>query len=406
MSAQVVNPSAPIRDHVEALGYRFGHGAAMPVVRWFGSLIAVGAAPVFLFPPTVPTALEAVALVTIALIAGACFLSRSGRSEAGHVLSALALTGIATMVAARSGGIGSFAAMWLVLIPLEAAASGSRRVVAVAALFAMGGAALLILGALPVPPPGDGAGTLAPLGIVSASLCATALALGVVPMPRTGPSPLALEEDRWRMLAGGMTDVVTRHRRDGRVLFVSPNAEAALGVPAGDLVGRGLFERVQVADRPAYVKVLSDAAAMRGDAAICSTEALIAEFRLRHADAAHRGGSGFIWVEMRCRLLDAAVGGHECGRQVIAVMRDVTARKAQQEALIEARAEAERANAAKSRFLAVISHELRTPLNAIIGFSDMLHNETGLRVDADRRREYARLINESGFHLLASSTIC
>ena len=34
--------------------------------------------------------------------------------------------------------------------------------------------------------------------------------------------------------------------------------------------------------------------------------------------------------------------------------------------------EAERANAAKSRFLATMSHELRTPLNAIIGFSDML----------------------------------
>ena len=376
MSAQVVNRSAPIRDHVEALGYRFGHGAAVPVVRWFGSLIALGAAPVFLFPPTVPTALESVALVTIALIAGACFLSRSGRSEAGHVLSALALTGIATMVAARSGGIGSFAAMWLVLVPLEAAASGSRRVVAVAALFAMGGAPLLILGALPVPPGRRGGHARAARDRVGFPLCDGAGARGGTDASHWA-SPLALEEDRWRMLAGGMTDVVTRHRRDGRVLFVSPNAEAALGVPAGDLVGRGLFERVQVADRPAYVKVLSDAAAMGGDAAICSTEALIAEFRLRHADAAHRGGSGFTWVEMRCRLLDAAVGGHEGGRQVIAVMRDVTARKAQQQALIEARAEAERANAAKSRFLAVMSHELRTPLNAIIGFSDMLHNETG-----------------------------
>ena len=58
------------------------------------------------------------------------------------MLSALALTGIVTIVAADSRGIGSFAAIWLVLIPLEGAASGSRRVVAVAALLTIGGAAL------------------------------------------------------------------------------------------------------------------------------------------------------------------------------------------------------------------------------------------------------------------------
>jgi cell cycle sensor histidine kinase DivJ len=48
-----------------------------------------------------------------------------------------------------------------------------------------------------------------------------------------------------------------------------------------------------------------------------------------------------------------------------------------------------------------MSHELRTPLNAIIGFSEMLMNETEMRLDAARRHEYATLINESGNHLLA-----
>ena len=47
-----------------------------------------------------------------------------------------------------------------------------------------------------------------------------------------------------------------------------------------------------------------------------------------------------------------------------------------------------------------MSHELRTPLNAIIGFSEMLTNET-LTFDAARKLEYARLINESGRHLLS-----
>src|SRR6185295_19442729 len=87
--------------------------------------------------------------------------------------------------------------------------------------------------------------------------------------------------------------------------------------------------------------------------------------------------------------------------EVVAVMRDVTERKNQEEALERARAEADQANAAKVKFLANMSHELRTPLNAIIGFSDMLINEERMRLDGPRRREYAGLINDSGNHLLA-----
>jgi cell cycle sensor histidine kinase DivJ len=99
---------------------------------------------------------------------------------------------------------------------------------------------------------------------------------------------------------------------------------------------------------------------------------------------------------MRCRPI--GVAGEE-PREVVAVLRDVSERKAQEEALAEARVESERANAAKSRFVATMSHELRTPLNVIIGFSEMLAKETTLPVP--RREEYAQLINESGRHLLS-----
>jgi cell cycle sensor histidine kinase DivJ len=106
---------------------------------------------------------------------------------------------------------------------------------------------------------------------------------------------------------------------------------------------------------------------------------------------------------MRCRPLDQASAeeANPADREVVAVMRDITERKAQEQALEDARAEAERANAAKSRFLATMSHELRTPLNAIIGFSEMLTKEEPLMIDAEKRRDYAHLINESGHHLLA-----
>ena len=82
-------------------------------------------------------------------------------------------------------------------------------------------------------------------------------------------------------------------------------------------------------------------------------------------------------------------------------MRDITARKDEEHAIEDARAEAERANVAKSRFLATMSHELRTPLNAIIGFSEMLREEGALMIDAKQRHDYAQLINELGHHLLS-----
>ena len=61
---------------------------------------------------------------------------------------------------------------------------------------------------------------------------------------------------------------------------------------------------------------------------------------------------------------------------------------------------AERANEAKSHFLANMSDELRTPLNAIIGFSDIMRNERFGPLNNDRYRDYSRDVNESGIHLL------
>jgi two-component system cell cycle sensor histidine kinase PleC len=67
-----------------------------------------------------------------------------------------------------------------------------------------------------------------------------------------------------------------------------------------------------------------------------------------------------------------------------------------------ARAEAVRADAAKSQFLANMSHELRTPLNAVIGFADIIQSEMfgSDKAAWGRYKDYAQDIGTSGRFLL------
>ena len=370
--------------------------------RLLGSLAAFAVFPVYLVMRGAPGALEVFAFAWLtAPILLSWFLSRTGRYEVAHVLSSLALAALVMAVAVTTGGIESFAAVWLVVVPLEAALSASRRVVAFAAALALSCAMLLILfghmGLLPLPeikPALRGACTA--FAVASATLYAAGLAFGAESLAQTSVSLLSREEDRYRLLARNMSDVISRHRRNGAVQFISPAAEAMLGTTIARLLGHGLFDRVHVADRPAYLTALSDAA--RGG------EERSVEFRLRRDVVRVSGPAAgsqveFIWVEMRCRPLEEAGPGSEA--EVVAVMRDVTDRKIQEQALDLARSAAKAADAAKTRFLATMSHELRTPLNAIIGFSELIVQEEALMLDAARRREYAQLINDSGQHLLS-----
>jgi cell cycle sensor histidine kinase DivJ len=386
----------PVRDFVDRLVHPSAKADLLVAARhraFIAAQLGAGVLALACFPAYLAmrgglTFAEAVALSLLASpILIATFLSRTGRYEVAQLLSSIVLCSLAAVVATRTGGLSSFALAWLPIVPMEAALSGSRRVVGGAAALAVSTVGLILAlegaGAI-VEPTGLAASTLfQACGLVAAAGYAGGLAFLSHDLQSFGAELMRSGEARYAMLAANMNDLVTRHGRGGQVTYASPASLAILGVEPGQLAGQALFDRVHVSDRPAYLSALSKA----------KTDGTTAEFRLRR-ETAH--GPRFIWVEMRCRPF-----GEEPVRHVVSVVRDISDRKEHELQIEAARAEAETANAAKSRFLATMSHELRTPLNAVIGFSEMLMNENSMQLDAARRHEYAELIHESGHHLLS-----
>ncbi|GAK53906.1 serine/threonine protein kinase [Candidatus Moduliflexus flocculans] len=98
-------------------------------------------------------------------------------------------------------------------------------------------------------------------------------------------------------------------------------------------------------------------------------------------------------------LYDLSIGRQDLPDETLieGLALDITDRKRAEDALTQAKADAEAANRMKSAFLANMSHELRTPLNAILGYAQILSRDNAL---SEAQRKGMRIIEDSGNYLL------
>ncbi|KQT81084.1 PAS domain S-box protein [Methylobacterium sp. Leaf466] len=187
-------------------------------------------------------------------------------------------------------------------------------------------------------------------------------------------------EHRFRLLAENTSELIMLGHDDGRRSYISPASERLLGYTPEELSAMRLSEYVHPDDLETLYTATRSLIGGRSEATC--------EYRSRHK------GQRWIWVEGVFRRIPDAQSNEPT---IVATFRDISERRAQGQALADAKVAAERANAAKTEFLASMSHEIRTPLNAIIGFTDLMISSGRLQPDLQRQAE---LVRTSSAHLL------
>lgn len=374
------------------------------VSRMTGAFTVLAGLPPYLLIRGLPSALECIAILALAMpLTAVVVLSRTGRLDLAQALVSAVLTVFTAAAVVALGGAASLSILALSIVLFDAVLGGSCRAVYGAGILAIAGVSLAIGLEVNGLISGRGAALPALLAVSTILALGYAAAQAVIDLRLQSLLRQARRsgEAREGATLQAIDDLVTWHDRSGLVLRANGAAAKLVGVSASMLQGRGLFSRIHVADRPAFLKAISDAAILAAPVVVqvrLQTGAALDPFEHGYSAFApgERSSASPIWVEMRVQPVSLP-DDDTCA--VVAVTRDISAHKREAEDMEAQRREAERAGERRAELLTTVSHELRTPLNAIVGYCEMLTGE-GPVVRLDRRQDYVRIIQQSGQHML------
>ena len=353
-------------------------------------------APLFLFFHGAPTTSDCILFLLAQIpLASVIVLSRAGDLRIARSLSIAGWLAMATAIHALMPGYDAFSVALLLVALVEAALTPDVGAVIVIEVVAI--AALALTAGLNLRAPRELLTEHATTAILLGAplfLYIGALVFGAVRVEQARARAEARNDRDLMLLTGAVGDILLHLDRAGFVNAVLGDGRHVFEFER-DLIGREFFQRIHVADRPSFLKAVSDAV----DSKAVATAAVRVQ-----VGVARNASSEFVapvFNSFEARVRRAQSNGEECAAEsILCALRDVNATLEADIALAAAHAAAERAASSNVRLLANVSHELRTPLNAIIGFSQMLATDEIAPSEPAKQREYASIISDSGHHLL------